>query len=238
MSKTQTSKRTFSSQLTSFFQPFSGDSLNYDPTDFITLKDPHPSNTDSVSTTKNASTEVVGDLWTQNPTTKTSQHQNSHPLKHNPPTLRTTLTSQLQPQTSSSNANLRNWLRTFPPTYRPTSDPVPSPTFLRWLLQCYNSNRLPQSLQQQYWAELLDLEYLEEVPSPFDLSDYPLVDLLEDLQEAEDLGAVAALLLGEEDPLEEGEIPVIPEEEDLPDPLEEDHLYHLEEPLEEGEITN
>ena len=44
----------------------------------------------------------------------------------------------------------------------------------------------------------------EEVPSPLTLSDYPLVDLLADLQEAEDLGAVAVLLLGEEDPLEEG----------------------------------
>jgi hypothetical protein len=83
------------------------------------------------------------------------------------------------------------------------------------------------------------LEYPEEVLTPPEAEEYLLVDLLADLQEAEDLGVVAALLLGEEDPLEEGEIPAIPEAEDLPDPLEaEDHSYHLEEPLEEGEIAN
>src|ERR1700677_1011938 len=237
-------EKKFSSPLISSFRPFSGGSRNSDQTDFITSKDLHPSNTDSAFTTKNASTEAVGDLLTLTLTMKTSPHPHSHPLKHSPPIPLTTSTSQLQQQTNNSNNNLRNWLRTFPLTYRPPSDPVPSPTFLRWLLQCYNSNCLPQSLQQQYWAELLDLELPEEVPSPFNLSDYPLVDLLEDLQEAENLGVVAALLLGEEDPLEEGEILAIPEVEDLPDPLEadpreeEDHSYHLVEPLEEGEIAN
>ena len=82
------------------------------------------------------------------------------------------------------------------------------------------------SLQQQYWAELLDLEYPEEVLTPPEAEEYLLVDLLADLQEAEDLGVVAALLLGEEDPLEA-------------DPREEEyHSYHQAEPLEEGEIAN
>src|SRR6202453_1879895 len=85
MLKNQTQQeKKFSSPLTSSFQPFSGESQNSDPTDFITSNDLHLSNTDSVFTTKNASIEAVGDQPTLTQTKKTVPHPISHPKNNHP----------------------------------------------------------------------------------------------------------------------------------------------------------
>jgi hypothetical protein len=85
------------------------------------------------------------------------------------------------------------------------------------LAQWPQLQQLPLSLQQLYWAELLDLQY---PPIPLE-ADHLRQDLLK--EEEEDIGQVEALLLAEDhqDLLEEGEIPEDMEEGEI---LEEESL--------------
>jgi hypothetical protein len=86
----------------------------------------------------------------------------------------------------------------------PNSHLPPSTSCQHHLIQWPQSQQLPLSLQQLYWAELLDLQY---PPTPSE-ADHLHLDLQE---EEEDTGQVKALLWEEDhldplDLLEEGEI--------------------------------
>jgi hypothetical protein len=69
--------------------------------------------------------------------------------------------TQLSPPASSSNMQLLHWLNSFPHTLPYPLSP-PSADYLCWLQECHKSHQLPLSLQQVYWPELLELEYLQE----------------------------------------------------------------------------
>jgi hypothetical protein len=203
--------------LTSTSRPYSGDSQ-------IKLRgntespDQHLSNTDFESLTKKELIEAGGDQLME-PTMKKKNH-----LPHNSNSEVTVETTQTQilslPLTNLSNTQLLHWLNSFPHTLPDPLSP-PSAAYLCWLLECHKSHLLPLLLQQAYWPELLELEYLQEELSQQTQSETPLEeeeDLVEDLLEEPDHqwdplmeDQTKALML------EEGEIP---------------------ETLEEGEILN
>jgi hypothetical protein len=127
-----------------------------------------------------------------------------------------TKTSKSLPQTQQQQLknNLHNWLATFPPTSPLPHSYLPLSTKHRHrLAQWPQSQQLPLSLQQLYWAELLDLQY---PLTPLE-ADRLRQDLLE---EEADIGQVEDLLWEEDhqdhqDLLEEGEIPEDMEEGEI-----------------------
>jgi hypothetical protein len=180
---------------------------NFLTTEDLQLNDQHLSNWDSESTTKNEWTEVVGDHWTDKKKTKKNNLVASSNLEVTKKTFQTK-TSKSLPQTQQQQLknNLHSWLATFPPTSPLPNSHLPLSTKHRHrLAQWPRSQQLPLSLQQLYWAELLDLQY-PPTPSEADLHHQDL------LEEEADIGLVEALLWGEDhqdhpDLLEEGEIP-------------------------------
>jgi hypothetical protein len=104
-------------------------------------------------------------------------------------TLQTkTSTSLPQTQQQQLKNNLHNWLATFPLTSPLPNSYQPLSTKHRHrLAQWPQSQQLPLSLQQLYWAELLDLQY-PLTPSEVDRLHQDL------LEEEADIGQVEALL--------------------------------------------
>jgi hypothetical protein len=96
--------------------------------------------------------------------------------------------TQLSPLARLSNMPLLHWLNSFPHTLPDPLSP-PSADYLHWLLECHRSHQLPLSLQQVYWPELLELEYLQEELNQQTQSETPSEeeeDLVEDLLEEPD----------------------------------------------------
>jgi hypothetical protein len=166
---------------------------NFLTTEDLQLNDQHQSNWVSESTTKKGLIEAAGDHWTDNQIRKKSNPETRSSLEARTKTPQTK-TSKSLPQTQQQQLknNLHNWLATFPPTsplppsYRPLST-----KHRHQLIQWPQSQQLPLSLQQLYWAELLDLQY-PLTPSEVD-------HLHQDLrEEEEDIGQVEALLWEED----------------------------------------
>jgi hypothetical protein len=96
------------------------------------------------------------------------------------------------------------------------------------LLECHKSHQLPLSLQQAYWAELLELEYPPEEPNQQTQSERLLEeeeDWVEDLLKIQEEQDPQEDLQAEDQTitqmLEEGEIPEILEEGEIrSNPLE------------------
>jgi hypothetical protein len=192
---------TLSLPLISISKHSSGELLgNSQITEDLQSNDLHLLNWDSESMMKKESTEVVGVRWMEKKTKKRNYlgtHSNSEATTTTPQRRILPFLSLMQQQKLKSNLN--SWLATFPPTSPLPESNLPLTTELQCqLLQWPQLQQLPLSLQQQYWAEILDLQY-------------PLTPLEVDRQQAlqeeeEDTGQVEALLW-EEDLLEEGKIP-------------------------------
>jgi hypothetical protein len=172
-----------SQQLNSTSKPYSGDSLNKEEANILS-PDLHLSNTDFKSLTKKELIEAGGgQLTEQTLTTKKkllSPHFDLEAKEETPQTP--TSSSHLA---NSNNTQLLHWLNSFPHTLPDPKSP-PSADFLRLLLECHKLHQLPLSLQQAYWAELLELEYPLEEPSPQTRSEKLLEeeeDWVEDLLE-------------------------------------------------------
>jgi hypothetical protein len=165
-------------QSTSTSKPYSGELLNKSLTKDSLSNIQHPLNLDSVSMTKRELIGAVGDHWTE------KQKKKKNNLKQPFHLEVTTLTPQIKilqslplTQQQQLKNNLNNWLATFPLTSPlPNLHLLPSISCQHLLMQWPQSQQLPLSLQQLYWAELLDLEY---PPTPLEV-DHHLADLLEE----------------------------------------------------------
>jgi hypothetical protein len=211
-----------SSLLISISDLSSGELLeNFLTTEDLQLNDLHLSNWDFAFTTKKELIEAVGDHWTEK-----KKRRKNNPEVHSSLEVTTkilqTKTLRFLPQTQQQQLknNLNSWLATFPPmSPLPKSSHPLSIKHQHRLIQWPQSQQLPLSLQQLYWAELLDLQY---PLTPLE-ADHLCQDLLE---EAEDIGQVEALLEEQDhqdhqDHLEEGEIPEDLEEGEI---MEEESL--------------
>jgi hypothetical protein len=181
----------------------------------LQLNDLHPSSWASAFTMKKELTEAVGDLWMGKQTQKKSNPEPPSSLEATTKTPQMKI-SKFLPLTQQQQLknNLHNWLATFPPTSPLPNSHLPSSIRLQHqLIQWPQSQQLPLSLQQLYWAELLDLQY---PPTPLE-ADHLHQDHLE---EEEDIGQVEALLW----------------EEDHQDHQDHQDPQDLLEDLEEGEI--
>jgi hypothetical protein len=147
-------------QSTSTLTPYSGDLQSQLKANTESLVQSQ-SNTDSESSTKKDKIAAGGGQLMEPPITKNPwpEHSNLVATKETPQTL--TLTSQETNQRNKRNAPLLHWLNSFPHTL-PDPSSIPLTDYLRWLLECHKSQRLPLSLQQAHWAELLELEYPPE----------------------------------------------------------------------------
>jgi hypothetical protein len=208
-----------SSQWTLTSDISSGELLeNFLITEDLQLKDQHQSNWVSESTMKKGLIEAAGDHWMEKTIQKKSSPVTSSSLEATTKTLQTKTSISLpQTQQQSLKNNLNNWLATFPPTSPLPNSHLPLSTKHRHrLAQWPQSQQLPLSLQQLYWAELLDLQY-PPIPSEADCLHQDL------LEEEEDIGQVEDLLWEEDrqdhpdpqDLLEEGEIPEDMEEGEI-----------------------
>jgi hypothetical protein len=198
-----------SSPLISILDLSSGELLeNFLTTEDLQLNDLHQSNWDFASTTRKELTEAIGGHWTGKKTKRKNSPEAHSSLEVITKKFQTKISKSLpQTQQQQLKSNLNSWLATFPPMFPlPNSHHLLSIRHQHWLMQWPQSQQLPLSLQQLYWAELLDLQY---PLTPLE-ADHLCQDLLE---EEEDIGQVEALL-GEDhqdhqdhqDLLEEGEI--------------------------------
>jgi hypothetical protein len=191
-------------------------------TEDLQLNDLHPSNWDFAFTMKKEWTEVIGGHWTEKKKKRKNPPKVHSSLEVTMKILQTK-TSRFLPQTQQQQlkSNLNGWLATFPPTSPlPKSNHPLSIRHQRQLIQWPQLQQLPLSLQQLYWAELLDLQ----CPlTPLE-ADHLCQDLLE---EAEDIGQVEALL-GEEDHQDHQDHQDLLEEGEIPEDLEEGEIMEEE----------
>jgi hypothetical protein len=153
---------TLSLPLTSISKHSSGELLgNSQITEDLQLNDQHPLNWDSESTMKRELTEVIGVHWTEKKTKKRNHleaHSNLEVTMTKPQKKTSTFLPLTQQQQLKNNLN--NWLATFQLTSPLPESSLPSTIKLQCqLLQWPQSQQLPLSLQQRYWAEILDLQY-------------------------------------------------------------------------------
>ena len=117
-----------------------------------------------------------------------------------------------------------NWLNLSPVELTNPLSPH-SPDHLCWLLKCHKLQQLPLELQQAYWPELLELEYLAQMEQERPvISDNNYKSQI--MEEAE----VEAILLGKEKEL------ILPQIQTLEMEVEEAEEGEILETLEEGEI--
>ena len=117
-----------------------------------------------------------------------------------------------------------NWLNLSPVELTNPLSPH-SPDHLCWLLKCHKLQQLPLELQQAYWPELLELEYLAQMEQ-----ERPVISDNDYKSQIMEEAEVEAILLGKEKEL------ILPQIQTLEMEVEEAEEGEILETLEEGEI--